>query len=322
MSAGSDAPPRRGRSGLGRRGTGVALVAASAASFGALPVLAKIAYASGAEPTAVLVVRFTVASAAMLAIMAARGYAFPRGRVLVALALLGGVGYVGQSLAFFTAASLISAGLTTLLLYLYPALVTVAAAVLLSERLTRTKVVALVVALTGTALTIGEAGAARPLGVLLGIAAAVIYAGYILVGSRVTPRVGAIPASTVIIVAAAGSYTLLVLLQRPAFPQTGAGWAAAAAIALVCTVVALVTFFAGMERIGVTDASTLSTLEPLVTVVLAAVVLGERVTPLQLLGGALIISAVIVLARAGPRELPLPDVPVQPRGGWSGRGER
>ncbi|MDP9405327.1 MAG: DMT family transporter [Actinomycetota bacterium] len=294
---------------MGPRGAGVTLVATSAAAFGALPVLAKVAYASGAEPTALLVVRFTVASVAMLAIMAARRYAFPRGRLLAALALLGGVGYVGQSLAFFTAASLISAGLTTLLLYLYPAMVTVAAVLLLSERLTRGKVVALTLAVAGTALTVGEAGNARPVGVLLGVAAAVIYAGYILAGSRVTPRVGAIPASTIIILAAAASYTVIATVQRPAFPQSAAGWAAAGAIALVSTVVALVTFFAGMERIGVTDASTLSTLEPVVTVGLAAVVLGERILPLQLLGGALILCAVVLLARAGQRKLPAPDAP-------------
>ncbi|MDP8937352.1 MAG: DMT family transporter, partial [Actinomycetota bacterium] len=64
-------------------------------------------------------------------------------------------------------------------------------------------------------------------------------------------------------------------------------------------VVAITAFFAGMARLGPADASTLSTLEPVVTLVLAAAVLHERITPLQLAGAALILSAVVLLARSG-----------------------
>ena len=69
------------------------------------------------------------------------------------------------------------------------------------------------------------------------------------------------------------------------------------AIALVSTVVAMVGFFAGIQRLGAADAATLSTLEPVVTFVLAALFLGEAVTLLQGLGGAVVLAAVIALAR-------------------------
>jgi len=65
------------------------------------------------------------------------------------------------------------------------------------------------------------------------------------------------------------------------------------------TVVAMITFFAGMARLGAADAATLSTLEPVVTVLLAALFLGEEVGGWQLAGGAIILTAVIVLARSG-----------------------
>lgn len=300
MTAPSHAPASRR---LRRRGIGVALIAVSAAAFGALPIFAKLAYATGADPTAVLFARFALAGACMLAIMLGGSRRFPRGRLLGGLVLLGGVGYVGQSLSFFTAAQLVSAGLVSLLLYVYPAIVAVLAALLLGERMTTVKVAAIVVALAGTALTIGEAGGGRPLGVALGLASALLYAGYIVAGSRVTPHAGALASSTVIILAAAGAYALLALVQRPAFPQSAGGWAAVAGLALVSTVVAIVAFFAGLERVGPADASTLSTLEPLVTVLLAAAVLGESVTGLQSVGGLLILTAVVVLARAGRERL-------------------
>ncbi len=87
-------------------------------------------------------------------------------------------------------------------------------------------------------------------------------------------------------------------------PRTPLGWAAVLAVALVSTVIAIVTFFAGMERVGPVKASTLSTFEPVVTVILAAVVLREAISFTQMLGGALILMAVIVLVRnPGSKEL-------------------
>jgi drug/metabolite transporter (DMT)-like permease len=73
----------------------------------------------------------------------------------------------------------------------------------------------------------------------------------------------------------------------------GYGWVAG--IALVSTVGAIVLFFAGLKRVGPTAASILSTLEPVVTVVLAALAFGESLGPAQLLGGALVLAAAVVL---------------------------
>ena len=280
------------------RAAGIALIAVSAASFGAMAIFARLAYDGGADVTAVLFLRFVIAAPFMAVLMRVRGLAWPRGRVLAGLAAMGGLGYVGQSLSFFTALTKASASLVALLLYAYPAIVTVLSVLLLGERLSRARVGALAVALVGAVLTIGPELSGEPLGVVLGASAAVIYSAYILVGSRLTPRSGALPASAVIMAAAAGVYTVLVAVQRPAFPSTAGSWAAVVAIALVSTVVAITTFFAGMARLGPADASTLSTLEPVVTVVLAALVLDERLSATQLAGGALILAAVVVLARA------------------------
>ena len=71
-----------------------------------------------------------------------------------------------------------------------------------------------------------------------------------------------------------------------------------AGIALVSTVAAITLFFAGLERVGPTRASTLSTIEPVCTVLLAALLLDERIAPIQLAGGALILGAVVLLARS------------------------
>lgn len=280
------------------RTVGVLLIAVSAASFGAMAIFARQAYDGGADVTAVLFLRFSLAAPLMAVLLRFRGLRWPRGRTLAGLCAMGAVGYVGQSLSYFTALTMASASLVALLLYLYPAIVTVLSTVVLGARLTPGKAAAVAIAMIGTALTIGPDLSGRPLGIALGAAAALIYSVYILAGSRLTDRAGALPSSTVIITAAAVVYAVVVLVQRPAFPATGGSWAAVTAMAVVSTVVAITTFFAGMARLGPADASTLSTLEPVVTVVLAAVVLDERISPVQLTGGALILAAVVLLARA------------------------
>jgi drug/metabolite transporter (DMT)-like permease len=279
---------------------GCACIVASAAGFGAMPILAKLAYAEGVDLPSMLFLRFAIAGVLMAALMRLRGLRWPHGRTLLLLLAMGGLGYVGQSFCYFAALQHATAGLTALLLYLYPAIVTVLAAVLARRRLSLLRLLAVAAALLGTALAIGGSLAGSPLGILLGVAAALIYSIYILVGERVTPQAGAMPSATVIMLAAAAVFGLMVCWRGPAFPASPIAWAAIGGIALLSTAVAMISFFAGMERLGAADAATLSTLEPLVTVILAALFLGEQVGGWQLAGGTIILAAVIVLARSQP----------------------
>jgi drug/metabolite transporter (DMT)-like permease len=276
------------------RWIGVLLIVVSAASFGALPIFTRLAYRGGAEPTTLLMLRFSIASVVMVAIMAVRRTPFPRGRILLVLVLMGGVGYVGQSLAYFTALTMVSAGLVALLLYLYPAIVTVLSVIFFKERLTVAKTGALVLALVGTAFTLGPTGSGRMLGIILAIASAVMSSVYIIVGSRIISYASAITASAVVMISAAVVYAGIVAVRGPVFPHTPLSWMFIFAIALVSTVLPIVTFLAGLERVGPTRASTISTFEPIVSVVLATVILGETFSLLQVLGGMLILAAVIV----------------------------
>ena len=278
--------------------TGALYVALSAASFGALPIFIKIAYASGTEPVAVLALRFTLAAFLMSGIMLAKGLRWPRGRNLLVLAGMGGIGYVGQSFCFFSALNYASAGLVSLLLYLYPALVTLLGAVFLRQHLSRLQLVAVMAALAGTALLIGGDSSGSLQGVLLGVSAALIYSIYILVGSRMMRAEGALPAATVVMLSAAAVFGVMAVIHQPALPGTATGWLAVAMIALVSTVIAMVSFFAGLARLEASDAATISTLEPLVTVILAALFLSEPITLIKLAGGGIILTALVVLARA------------------------
>ena len=279
------------------RWIGAGLVALSALSFGAMAIFARFAFVGGVDVTALLFLRFLIAGALMAVLMSALKRPWPRRRNALTLALMGGVGYVAQALCFFLALQHASAGLVALLLYLYPFLVTLLGVAFAGERLTLLRTLAVLSALLGTALTIGAGLSGSPLGIALGVAAALIYSIYILVGNRVLKEEDPLAAAAVVMLAAAGVFGLVVLVDTPRFPASAAAWVAVLAIALISTVVAMVGFFAGIKRLGAADAATLSTLEPVVTFVLAAIFLDEPVSAAQMAGGAIVLGAVIALAR-------------------------
>lgn len=277
--------------------TGVFYTLASAACFASMAIFARMAYASGIDTPTLLLLRFTMAAVLMWTLLLAKGLKLPRGRGMVMLLAMGSVGYAGQAFSFFTALTLASAGLVSLLLYLYPAIVTILARLVFRHPLTRLQIVAVAVALVGSVLTIGKAGDGKPLGIFFGLLAAFIYSIYILAGSRFPKDVTPTASTTIITSAAAVTYGIVVAIKGFHPPATGTGWFAVVAIAIICTVLAILFFFEGLERVGAVRASVFSTLEPVFTVALAAVILGEAITPMRVMGGALIVGAVLLLAR-------------------------
>src|SRR4051812_1379186 len=261
---------------------GSLLCLASAAAFGAMAIFGKLAFDSGADAGTLLCVRFVVAAAVLWALLFARGAAagvraLPRRDVAIALGL-GACGYALQAGCYFLALERIDASLLALLLYTFPAMVTIAAIVLGRERLERRRIVALGLVSLGLTLVLADAGtgALDGLGVALALAAAVVYSTYILVSDGISRRLPALTLATLVCTGAAISLTIGTLSAGQLHPGavTTAGWGWLACLALVSTVAAIAMFFAGLGRVGPSAASILSTIEPLVTVALASVVFG------------------------------------------------
>jgi drug/metabolite transporter (DMT)-like permease len=156
----------------------------------------------------------------------------------------------------------------------------------------------MVLGVAGSLLGLGGSslGTLDPVGAAWGIAAAVIYSVYIIAGTRFTASVPPIFASAVVISSAAVVYTLWGLLTGELHLQLAwSVWFWAACIAVLCTVIAIAAFFAGLKLIGPSRAAIVSTVEPAVTVLLAPLVLQESLTPEQILGGVLVLCSVLVL---------------------------
>ena len=276
---------------------GILLIAISAASFGTLAIFGRYAYTDGMDTFTVLFIRFGSSAVFMTVVLLLRKEHFPRGQILAHLVGMGALGYVGQSFMYMTAIKYASSGLVALLLYLYPMFVFILSVMILHEKVTSVKVISLALSVVGAALTVDPNGG-QLIGALMAIAAALIYSVYIIVGTGVMKHVTAIQSSTIIFASAGMVYGMLTFANGAHFPASNSGWLAMLGMIVFSTIIPVVTFLAGLERIGPTNAAMLSTLEPVVTVLLAAWLFGERLMPIVLVGGGLILLAVILLTRS------------------------
>lgn len=282
---------------------GVALCLISAVGFGLMAIFGKQAYAAGVSITTLLALRFSTAAVAFWAMAAARRPALPPRRVIFTGIAMGTAGYTAQSAFYFGALSRIDASLTALLLYTYPALVFGAALLLGRERGGARRLGALALSSAGTALVLlgGSGGSADGLGIVLGLGSAVAYTCYILVADRIASRLDAILLSALVSSGAAASFLTFGLATGAIdLGFTSEGWLWIGAIAAFSTVLPISFFLRGLELVGPATAGILSTLEPVVTVALAMILLSERLTTLQALGAAAVLAAILLLQAKVP----------------------
>lgn len=288
---------------------GALLCTLSAAGFASLSVLVKLGYDTGFTLTGMLALRFGGAALllAPILILTRRRKFFPPVRLLLILLALGGLLYAFQSALFVSGLRVIPASLAAILLYIYPALVAFLNWILYRKSPTRWEWTAMGLALSGVLLTVGAGNQLFGLeptqmdrtGILLVLGATICYAFYIIISNRYVHRMGALVSTTWITAGAGISFTILALLsggwEMHLEPQ--AIWVLLGLV-LFSTVLAFSAFFAGMRRVGTTTASLLSSMEPVFTVLLASALLSESLTPIQIVGGCLVLAAVLILARA------------------------
>ena len=289
----------------------MALCLVSAFGFGWMAIFAKDAYHQHLGITALLALRFALATALFWSIARLRGpLRLPPRRTIVTALALGAIGYAAQSGLYFGAVRRMDASATALLLYTYPAMVFVGALALGREHADRRKITALALACAGTALVLvgGGGGSFETVGVIMAISAAVAYSTYILVADTVVAQLDPFVLSALVTTGAAATFWTTGAVHGGldlALPARG--WLDVAGIVVVSTVLPISAFFAGLHRVGPSTASILSCFEPVVTVSLAMALYGERLGPGQLAGGGLVLAAVVLLQAKVRRSVPAAD---------------
>ena len=286
------------------RRVAIFLVLLSAVGFGALAMFAKLAYGAGVTPTMLLALRFLLAAVFLAPIIWFGRIPLPRGRVFAGFMLMGAL-YTAQSQSYFTALLYASSGLVGLLLYAYPVLVTALALMLGWERLDRRTLVLLALAVAGLAITLGGQLHGQPLGIAFGLLAAGIYAVYIVTGGKLTANVHPLAATFVVLGSAALFNGVLAIAGHNDLPRGVTAWLSIAAIAVFSTVLAIAAFLAGVKHIGPAQASIISTMEPVITLGLGVALFDETVSASQMLGGVMVLAAVILLAQRPSKSHPI-----------------
>ena len=305
------AGPRAGSTGW----LGAGLVSLAAVCFATLGPITRFADDAGVGSLAIVAWRAGIGATAMLLLLLAlRGTAGrrplslgavpPRDRWFIGAASMANL---FLNLAMFIAFVRIEIGLALLVFYSYPAFVAVASVVWFGERLDAVRWSALVISLLGLALTLsgtGDLGDLDALGIGLSFLAAVTQAFYVLSARHGFARIPPVEAAALTMGGAGLGYVVIALVTGQLI---GLGAPLASGDALVPVLLAgfigaaipTLCFITGIRLLGAPRAAILATLEPVVGVGLAAWLLGERPAPLQLVGGALILVAAVLLQVGG-----------------------
>jgi drug/metabolite transporter (DMT)-like permease len=284
-----------------RLSRGAFLAVASAVSYGCLAVLAKLAYGEGWNVPSLLTARFLLAGLCVLP-FALRDRSGSWKGWWSAFAV-GAVGYAGTTALYFPSLARLPAAVASFLLYLSPPLVALLGVVLFRERVSPRAAAGMALALAGLALLSAGAfaGALSLAGIALAAGSAVVYAATVVASRHMTGHMPW-PRSTLGVSAGAfASYLVFSLATRQlAVPPSARGALYVLGIGTLATGVALSLFMAALPRIGASRTALLSTLEPVSTLAIGAVVLREVPPLLGLVGCALILGAAVLVALEEP----------------------
>lgn len=269
----------------------------SALGFSMMPIFAKIAYKGGANVTTVLLFRFAFALIFIWAYILIKKINFKlKLKQILMLGVLGGVLYAGSAITLFNSYTYITAGLSEVLMFTYPAWVLIIAILFFKEKLEVNKVYAIVLSMIGTTLVAySPIHKFSVIGIGLALAGSVSYALYVAFidhgefqDIHPTVMTGYILIFTTLVFCIYGISRGEVSLVFKPF-----SWIFIIMLALFSTAVAILAFCSGAKIIGSGRAAIVSTIEPLLTFVLGYIFLNEKVTYNMIFGGIVVIMAIL-----------------------------
>lgn len=280
---------------------GIFYIAIASIAFGIMPILAKLAYKGGANPINTLALRFTFASIILFIYIKTKKLSLRVSKEQIKLILfMGVIGYSMTSILLFIAYNYIDVGIAGMILHTYPLMVMILSIIIYKEKFKLKKFLYLMVTTIGVFIMLDiKVGSINTIGVVLVLLSALCYAIYVLGASN--DKVKNIDSYVMtfyisIISAIVGSSTGIVTNSFNN-PINFYGIISILLIAFISTVVALMAFLKGVKLIGPTNSAIFSALEPIVSLVLGVIILGESISFKIIIGSTIIILAMIELAK-------------------------
>lgn len=284
-----------------RRLLGVAAVLGAGTGYAFMSILVKRAFQLGLGPIQVIALQAWIASLVLFiyAVFLKREIFRVSPHILGLLALQGMVGALGASILYAYSLKFLPVSVAILLLYLYPALVLAAGVLIWHKKVGRQELAALLLTLGGTTLASGifsGVGAVAGIGIVLGLAAAMAYAFFNIVGEIVLVKVS--PLVVMCFTQWVCAIALLVILKGDIMSipwRKAQTWEVGLLLATVAYLIPFYLVLVGIERLGADQTAILSTFELPMTFILAAVFLNEFPTGDQWIGGSLVLAGIILL---------------------------
>lgn len=274
----------------------------AAGCFAASGTFIKLYYAADGQPQTLMLLRVAGAALAFTLVCIARRQALPKGRLLVAgLAL--GLCQLTLVLSLYEGLALAPVALVIVLFYIYPLLVVIGARVVFKEALGFGRVLILLLGSAGIVLVIGAPTSFSALGAVLGLAAGASNAAAVLGGKALLSKAVSVTELTAVIyILPACLFTAFALVHGVPPLTNAAAILSSVAVVVIGTILPVLFFYSAIALIGPVRASLIATAEPVLAAAFAFMVLGEALTPVQYVGGALVVVAVVALNVASLRQ--------------------
>jgi len=283
-----------------KRHLGFIQIILSGICFGFLGFYGKIAYKQNITPGELLALRYFISAlitALLILSTKPKSLLALKAKEILASLVLGIFGYALFSSLFFLALTGLSASLTVLLLYTYPVLVTLFSKLFFNEHIGKKGLFSLLLVSIGLiGLVWGEWSVSESKFLLYGFGSALFYALYILLSRKYLSHIEALSSSFYVQLGAGVVLSIInfrnnfarpfeIITQHPFMIIS---------MSILCSLMAMTLFLAGLQKIKSQEASILSMSEPISGVIIAVIVLGESVYPIQILGGILILLGMLL----------------------------
>jgi drug/metabolite transporter (DMT)-like permease len=289
--------------------------------WGVSSVVAKYLFIIGLPPAELVQIRLTLATLTLLLVL----LIFDRKRMIISLKdlpyffILGFVGLAGVQFTYYYTISKIHVGPAVLMQYLSPVWVALYAFIFQKEPLAKRKIAALLLALLGCYFTVGgyrlDLFSLNRIGIVSGLISSLFFSFYALYGEKGLKKYD--PWTLILYGFGFGAVFYWLLISPMRVIVGGYSfkiWVAFLYIAIFSTLIPFGLYFKGIERVRATRASITATWEPVVAGVTAYFVLGEVLSPLQVLGGLAVIAAIVLLQMAKEKASPCTPIEMRPKG--------
>ena len=280
---------------------GAALVVLSTVAIAIVPTFARLAYDGGSDTLTVIAGR-SVATAAICFVVTAilgRPLAIPRGALAFSLGL--GALYAAHLYGLLGAVTYLPVNMVILIFFMHPLIIGVAAMCVGRKTVSPLRLGALIGAAIGLGLAVGfSVDNLSLVGVALAAMAALIAAAVITCSALAMRNADSLAVISYMMLSAAFCLVLLSVAQNDMqLPVTAGGWLGFGGVAISHTIGTL-TFFVAIPLLGPVRAAMITNLEPVLGILFAMLILGERMSPVQAIGIAMVIASIFAMEMARP----------------------